>query len=58
MTFNDEKTELTLDLTIDNEISSVMEYFEIFMDRMLLCRRSAESLGLKFRIIANGTVMI
>ena len=56
--FNDEKTELTLDLTIDNEISSVMEYFEIFMDRMLLCRRSAESLGLKFRIIANGTVMI
>ena len=58
VTFNDEKTELTLDLTIDNEISSVMEYFEIFMDRMLLCRRSAESLGLKFRIIANGTVMI
>mgnify|MGYP002672677037 FL=1 len=58
VTFNDEKTELTLDLTIDNEISSVMEYFEIFMDRMLLCRRSAESLGLNFRIIANGTVMI
>lgn len=58
VTFNDEKTELTLDLTIDNEISSVMEYFEIFMERMLLCRRSAESLGLKFRIIANGTVMI
>ena len=58
VTFNDEKTELTLDLNIDNEISSVMEYFEIFMDRMLLCRRSAESLGLKFRIIANGTVMI
>ena len=58
VTFNDEKTELTLDLTIDNDISSVMEYFEIFMDRMLLCRRSAESLGLKFRIIANGTVMI
>jgi hypothetical protein len=56
--FNDKKTELILSLTIDNEISSVMEYFEIFMTRMLLCRRSAESLGLKFRITANGTVLI
>lgn len=55
--FNDDRSELILSLTIDNDISSVMEYFEIFMERMLLCRRSAESLGIKFRITANGTVM-
>ena len=56
--FNEDKTALVLDLTIDNEISSVMEYFEIFMNRMLLCRRSAERLGVSFRMTVNGSVVI
>ncbi|MCM1578190.1 MAG: HD domain-containing protein [Ruminococcus sp.] len=56
--FNEEKTELILDLTIDNRISSVMEYFEIFMQRMILCKKSADFLGVKFRIKANGTDLV
>lgn len=56
--FNDDKTEIILDLTIDNRISSVMEYFEIFLQRMLLCKRAAAFLGIKFRLRANGTDMI
>jgi hypothetical protein len=53
--FSEDKYSIILDLTIDTEISSVMEYFEIFLDRMLLCRKAAEYLGLKFRMTANGT---
>lgn len=56
--FSDDKSELILELTIDNRISSVMEYFEIFMQRMLLCKRSAEFLGLRFRLRANGSDLI
>ncbi len=56
--FSEDKSEIILDLTIDNRISSVMEYFEIFMERMLLCKRSAEFLGIRFRLRANGTDMI
>jgi metal-dependent HD superfamily phosphatase/phosphodiesterase len=44
----------TLVLTIDTEISSVMEYFEIFLGRMVMCRKAAERLGLKFAIEING----
>ncbi len=56
--FNDDKSEIILDLTIDNKISSVMEYFEIFMGRMILCKKSAEFLGLKFRLKANGVDLV
>lgn len=41
-------------MTIDTEISPVMDYFEIFLDRMLLCRKAAEKLGLKFQLEING----
>ena len=41
-------------VTIDTEISAVMDYFEIFLDRMLLCRKAAEKLGLKFQLEING----
>ena len=44
----------TLVLTIDTEISSVMEYFEIFLGRMVMCRKAAESLGLGFTLTVNG----
>ena len=52
--FNDNKSTLTLELTIDLSISSVMEYFEIFLTRMTLCRRAAETLGINFSIVING----
>ena len=58
LNFNQDKTELILELTIDNRISSVMEYFEIFMNRMILCKKSAEFLGVKFRIRANGSDLV
>ncbi|WRS27090.1 HD domain-containing protein [Oscillospiraceae bacterium MB08-C2-2] len=45
---------VTLELTIDTTISAVMDYFEIFMDRMLLCRKAAEALALKFQLHING----
>ncbi len=51
---NDQKTETCLELTIDTEYSSVTDYFEIFLARMLLCRKAAEILGLKFRLVING----
>ena len=51
---NEEKTTLKLDLTIDTQHSSVMDYFEIFLQRMILCRKAAERLGLRFKLIVNG----
>lgn len=51
---NEEKTELQLRLNIDPAICSVAEYFEIFLDRMLLCRKAAEKLGVMFVLRING----
>ncbi len=48
-----EKT-ITLLLSVDTGVSSVMEYFEIFMKRMLLCRQAAKRLDLEFRLVING----
>ena len=45
---------ITLTLKIDPEYSSVMDYFEIFMGRMLMCRKAAEYLGLTFKLNING----
>lgn len=49
---------ITLDLTIDTEISPVMEYFEIFLTRMNMCRKAAETLGLEYELIINGQKII
>jgi uncharacterized protein len=52
----DEKNKsIALELTIDTEISRVMEYFEIFLSRMVISRRAARFLGCKFELIINGT---
>ena len=48
----------TLRLTIDTEQCAVMDYFEIFLTRMMLCRRAAEYLSLRFRLIINGATML
>ena len=47
-----------LELTVDTHFSSVMDFFEIFMKRMLLCRRAAERLGLRFQLTINGQQLI
>ena len=54
LTINPENTEITLRLTINTSISSVMDYFEIFLGRMKMCRNAAKKLGLVFRLIING----
>ncbi len=54
LAFNEEKTEIVLKLRIDTATCSVMEYFEIFLSRMMLCSKAAEKLGLKFGLRING----
>ena len=56
--FNDDNSSIILELQIDTEISSVMEYFEIFMNRMLLCRRASEFLGVHFEMMINGSKIL
>ena len=51
---DEEKKIVTLEIKIDTSISQVMEYFEIFLSRMLVCRRAAEFLGLEFHLEING----
>jgi len=55
---NVEEKTLTTYFTVDTEISSVMDYFEIFLDRMLLCRKAANFFGLKFKININGSDLL
>lgn len=55
---NEEKTIVKLKLTVDNEFGSVMDYFEIFMGRMILCRKAADRLGLQFKLIINEQQLI
>ena len=58
MTVDEECKAIELKLTVDTRYGSVMDYFEIFMERMLLCRKAAERLGLQFRLAINGQMMI
>ena len=50
---SEDKRTVKLELTVDTQFGSVMEYFEIFMQRMLLCRKAAEKLGLQFKLVIN-----
>lgn len=49
---------ITMDLMIDTDICPVMEYFEIFLSRMLLCRRAANFLNCEFALIINGAKLL
>lgn len=51
---NEEKTNIILKLDIDTKYCAVMEYFEIFLERMILCRKAASVLNLTFNLIING----
>lgn len=57
-TISEDKKAIILNLKINTEISSVMDYFEIFLDRMLLCRKAAEKLNIKFQLIINSQILL
>ncbi len=52
--FVEKDSHIELKLKIDTSICAVMDYFEIFMNRMILCRKAAEKLGLSFHLVING----
>ena len=51
---NEEHTLIKLKLTIHTHYSTITDYFEIFLNRMIMCRKAAEKLGLEFKLIING----
>lgn len=55
---NEEHSIVKLKLLIDTKYGSVMDYFEIFLNRMILCRKAAERLGLSFKLIINEQQLI
>ena len=55
---NEEHTLIKLKLFVDTKYGSVMDYFEIFMQRMILCRKAAEKLGLQFKLMINEQQLI
>ena len=55
---NEAHTLIKLKLTVDTHFGSVMDYFEICMQRMLLCRKAAEKLGLQFKLMINEQQLI
>lgn len=50
-----ERKVIQMTLELDDAICSVMDYFEIFLQRMIMCKRAAEKLGCKFKLHANGS---
>jgi len=58
MTVSEDKSVVRLKLKIDKQFGSVMDYFEIFMGRMLLCRKAAEKLGMAFKLDINDQQLI
>lgn len=52
------KEEISLEITIETKMCTVLEYFEIFLNRMLLCKKAAEKLNVRFALIINGQKMM
>ena len=55
---NDDHSIVKLKLTVDTKYGSVMDYFEIFLGRMIMCRKAAERLGMQFKLIINEQQVI
>ena len=55
---NEDHTLVKLKLSVDPHYSSVMDYFEIFMNRMQMCRKAADTLNLQFKLIINEQQLI
>lgn len=53
-----EKSQIALNLQIDENICTMYEYFDIFLERMMMCRGAAELLGAKFKLTANGSKIL
>lgn len=49
-----ERKQITLNLEIDEKICTMYEYFDIFLGRMMMCRKASELLGVTFRLMVNG----
>lgn len=58
LNIDEEQKLISMDLAIETEICPVMEYFEIFLSRMLLCQRAANYLGCRFELIINGAKLL
>ena len=56
--FDAKKKRIKLKLQIDENICTMYEYFEIFLERMVMCRRAAEVLGRQFRLTVNGNKVL
>lgn len=52
------KRSITLELVIEREVTSILEYFEIFLDRMVMSRRAAAFLDCRFHLVANGAELV
>ena len=58
LTISEDHSQVMLALNVDTRYGSVMDYFEIFMARMILCRKAAEKLGMQFKLQINGQALI
>lgn len=55
---DEDQKHITLELTLDANTSHMMEYFEIFMTRMLASRKAAIHLGATFGLVVNGNRLV
>ncbi len=53
-----ENEKITIDIKIDTDVSSLMDFFEIFLTRMIMCRRASEFFGMKLTIMGNGSKLL
>lgn len=58
LSISEDKSEIRLDLKINTKISSLMDYFEIFLGRMMLCRKAADKLSMSFKLVINDQQFI
>lgn len=58
LTVDAEKGEIQVRLRVDTTMCSVMDYFEIFLERMILCRKAADKLGVNFSLRINGQKLL
>jgi len=58
LTVNHDRTMISLHLEIDTQIAPIMEYFELFLQRMVMARRAAQVLGCQFELVINGTKLL
>lgn len=58
LNIDSDKKAITMELTVDLRVSSIMEYFEIFLSRMIMCRRAADFLNCDFELVINDAKLL